>query len=216
MEHGGRSVFAGVGERTREGNDLWLEMKESGVLESTALVYGQMNEPPGARLRVGLSALTVAEYFRDVEKQDVLLFIDNIFRLHPGGLRGLGPSGTHALGGWLPADAGNGDGRAPGAHHLHPRGFDHFRPGHLRARGRPDRPGSRGRLRPPGRHDGPFPVHLGEGHLPGRGPARLLLPHPRPAVHRRAALRGGGPASRRFCSATRTCRTSSPSWAWTS
>jgi len=78
--HGGYSVFGGVGERTREGNDLWLEMKESGVLEKTALVYGQMNEPPGARARVGLSALTVAEYFRDEEGQDVLLFIDNIFR----------------------------------------------------------------------------------------------------------------------------------------
>ncbi|MFH1018532.1 MAG: F0F1 ATP synthase subunit beta [Pseudomonadota bacterium] len=79
-EHGGFSVFGGVGERTREGNDLWLEMKESGVLEKTALIYGQMNEPPGARARVGLSALTVAEYFRDEEGQDVLFFIDNIFR----------------------------------------------------------------------------------------------------------------------------------------
>src|SRR5881409_4144550 len=78
--HGGRSVFCGVGERTREGNDLYLEMKESGVLGSAALIYGQMNEPPGARLRVGLSGLTVAEYFRDVEGQDVLGFIDNIFR----------------------------------------------------------------------------------------------------------------------------------------
>ncbi len=80
VHHGGYSVFGGVGERTREGNDLWLEMKESGVLEKAALVYGQMNEPPGARARVGLSALTVAEYFRDEEGQDVLLFIDNIFR----------------------------------------------------------------------------------------------------------------------------------------
>ncbi len=79
-EHGGYSVFGGVGERTREGNDLWLEMKESGVIDKTALVYGQMNEPPGARARVGLTALTVAEYFRDQEGQDVLLFIDNIFR----------------------------------------------------------------------------------------------------------------------------------------
>ena len=80
MKHGGYSVFGGVGERTREGNDLWLEMKESGVLSKVALVYGQMNEPPGARARVGLSALTVAEYFRDEEGKDVLLFIDNIFR----------------------------------------------------------------------------------------------------------------------------------------
>ena len=80
MKHGGYSVFGGVGERTREGNDLWLEMKESGVLSKAALVYGQMNEPPGARARVGLSALTLAEYFRDEEGKDVLLFIDNIFR----------------------------------------------------------------------------------------------------------------------------------------
>ncbi|MBA2291241.1 MAG: F0F1 ATP synthase subunit beta [Gemmatimonadales bacterium] len=83
--HGGKSVFCGVGERTREGNDLYLEMKESGVLDSCALIYGQMNEPPGARLRVGLSGLTVAEYFRDVEGQDVLLFVDNIFRFTQAG-----------------------------------------------------------------------------------------------------------------------------------
>jgi F-type H+-transporting ATPase subunit beta len=80
MKHGGYSVFGGVGERTREGNDLWLEMKESGVINKAALVYGQMNEPPGARARVALTALTVAEYFRDEEGKDVLLFIDNIFR----------------------------------------------------------------------------------------------------------------------------------------
>ncbi len=79
-QHGGFSVFAGVGERTREGNDLYMEMKESKVLDKTCLVFGQMNEPPGTRLRVGLTALTMAEYFRDEEKQDVLLFIDNIFR----------------------------------------------------------------------------------------------------------------------------------------
>ena len=84
-QHGGLSVFTGVGERTREGNDLYTEMKESGVLANTALVYGQMNEPPGARMRVGLSGLTVAEYFRDVEGQDVLLFIDNIFRFTQAG-----------------------------------------------------------------------------------------------------------------------------------
>ncbi|HEV2755456.1 MAG TPA: F0F1 ATP synthase subunit beta [Actinomycetota bacterium] len=84
-QHGGVSVFAGVGERTREGNELWLEMKESGVLEKTALVYGQMDEPPGVRLRVALSALTMAEYFRDVEHQDVLLFVDNIFRFVQAG-----------------------------------------------------------------------------------------------------------------------------------
>jgi F-type H+/Na+-transporting ATPase subunit beta len=84
-QHGGYSVFAGVGERTREGNDLWMEMKESGVLAKTSLVYGQMSEPPGARARVALSALTVAEYFRDEENQDVLLFVDNIFRFTQAG-----------------------------------------------------------------------------------------------------------------------------------
>ncbi|MBA3290660.1 MAG: F0F1 ATP synthase subunit beta [Actinobacteria bacterium] len=84
-QHGGVSVFAGVGERTREGNDLWIEMREAGVLEKTALVFGQMDEPPGVRLRVALSALTMAEYFRDVEHQDVLLFIDNIFRFVQAG-----------------------------------------------------------------------------------------------------------------------------------
>ena len=84
-EHGGFSVFAGVGERTREGNDLWNEMKESGVLDKTSLVYGQMNEPPGARARVALTGLTVAEYFRDEEGADVLMFIDNIFRFTQAG-----------------------------------------------------------------------------------------------------------------------------------
>jgi len=100
MEHGGRSVFCGVGERTREGNDLWLEFKEAGVLSSTALVYGQMNEPPGARLRVGLSGLTIAEHFRDVEKQDVLLFVDNIFRFTQAG------SEVSALLGRMPSAVG--------------------------------------------------------------------------------------------------------------
>jgi F-type H+-transporting ATPase subunit beta len=84
-QHGGVSVFAGVGERTREGTDLWIEMQESGVIDKAALVYGQMDEPPGVRLRVGLAALTVAEYFRDVKNQDVLLFVDNIFRFVQAG-----------------------------------------------------------------------------------------------------------------------------------
>jgi F-type H+-transporting ATPase subunit beta len=100
QEHGGLSVFAGVGERTREGNDLWLEMKESGVISKTALVYGQMNEPPGARLRVALSGLTMAEYFRDVGGQDVLLFVDNIFRFVQAG------SEVSALLGRMPSAVG--------------------------------------------------------------------------------------------------------------
>ena len=99
-EHGGLSVFTGVGERTREGNDLYNEMKESGVLSKTALVYGQMNEPPGARMRVGLSGLTMAEYFRDRENQDVLLFIDNIFRFTQAG------SEVSALLGRMPSAVG--------------------------------------------------------------------------------------------------------------
>ena len=98
--HGGISVFTGVGERTREGNDLYGEMKESGVLDKTALVYGQMNEPPGARMRVGLSGLTMAEYFRDVKNQDVLLFIDNIFRFTQAG------SEVSALLGRMPSAVG--------------------------------------------------------------------------------------------------------------
>lgn len=98
--HGGLSVFTGVGERTREGNDLYNEMKESGVIDKTALVYGQMNEPPGARMRVGLSGLTIAEYFRDVKNQDVLLFIDNIFRFTQAG------SEVSALLGRMPSAVG--------------------------------------------------------------------------------------------------------------
>ncbi len=98
--HGGYSIFTGVGERTREGNDLWREMKESGVLEKTALVFGQMNEPPGARMRVPLTGLTMAEYFRDREKQDVLLFIDNIFRYVQAG------SEVSALMGRMPSAVG--------------------------------------------------------------------------------------------------------------
>jgi F-type H+-transporting ATPase subunit beta len=99
-EHEGLSAFCGVGERSREGNDLWIEMKESGVLEKTMLVFGQMNEPPGARMRVGLSGLTMAEYFRDNEGQDVLLFIDNIFRFVQAG------SEVSALLGRMPSQVG--------------------------------------------------------------------------------------------------------------
>jgi F-type H+/Na+-transporting ATPase subunit beta len=100
QEHGGLSAFVGVGERSREGNDLWLEMKESGVIDKTMLVFGQMNEPPGARMRVALSGLTMAEYFRDVEGQDVLLFIDNIFRFVQAG------SEVSALLGRMPSQVG--------------------------------------------------------------------------------------------------------------
>ena len=99
-EHGGYSVFSGVGERSREGNDLWFEMEESGVLDKTAMIFGQMNEPPGARMRVGLTGLTIAEYFRDMMNQDVLLFIDNIFRFIQAG------SEVSALLGRTPSNVG--------------------------------------------------------------------------------------------------------------
>ena len=99
-EHGGYSIFTGVGERSREGNDLWREMKESGVLEKTALVFGQMNEPPGARMRVAQTGLTMAEYFRDEKHQNVLLFIDNIFRFTQAG------SEVSALLGRMPSAVG--------------------------------------------------------------------------------------------------------------
>lgn len=136
-QHGGYSIFAGVGERTREGNDLWLEMKETGVLDKTALVFGQMNEPPGARLRVGLTALTIAEYFRDEEEKDVLLFIDNIFRFVQAG-RGIGASRANAIGRRLSADAFNRDGRATGANNINQERLDHIGASYLCTSGRSD------------------------------------------------------------------------------
>ena len=127
-EHNGYSVFTGVGERTREGNDLYGEMTESGVINKTALVYGQMNEPPGARMRVALSGLTMAEYFRDaaVHRQHL--------PLHPGRFRGVGSAGPYALCCRLPAHPGHRDGRSAGAHHLHPQGLHHLGAGRLRPR----------------------------------------------------------------------------------
>jgi F-type H+-transporting ATPase subunit beta len=119
-EHGGLSVFAGVGERTREGNDLWNEMKESGVIDKTAMVFGQMNEPPGARLRVGLTGLTMAEYFRDDQGQDVLLFIDNIFRFTQAG------SEVSALLGRISAYLGYGNGSTTRADYFYSQRIYHF------------------------------------------------------------------------------------------
>ena len=130
-EHGGISVFAGVGERTREGNDLYYEMIESGVIEKTAMVFGQMNEPPGARMRVALTGLTMAEYFRDVEGQDVLLFIDNIFRFTQAGsevsaLLGRVPSAV----GYQPT-LGYRNGRAAGKNNIDKARLNYIRPGYL-------------------------------------------------------------------------------------
>ena len=161
--HGGVSVFAGVGERTREGNDLYHEMIESGVIKldgpgsKVALVYGQMNEPPGARARVGLSGLTVAEYFRDAEGQDVLFFVDNIFRFTQAG------SEVSALLGRIPSAVGyqptlsTDMGALAGAHHLDQEGLDHLGAGDLRAGRRLDRPGARHLVRPSGRDNGAQP-----------------------------------------------------------
>ena len=205
--HGGISVFAGVGERTREGNDLYHEMKESGVIDledplsKTALVYGQMNEPPGARARVGLSALTVAEYFRDEEGQDVLLFIDNIFRFTQAG------SEVSALLGRIPSAVGYQPtlatemGDAAGAHHLDQQGLDHLGAGDLRARRRPDRPGAGHGVRPPRRHHRALARDRRARHLPGRRSARLDVAHPRSrrssarSTTRSRAQRAGDPAA---------------------
>ena len=195
--HGGYSVFAGVGERTREGNDLYHEMIESGVNKDPhkgsvegskcALVYGQMNEPPGARARVGLSGLTVAEHFRD-QGQDVLFFVDNIFRFTQAG------SEVSALLGRIPSAVGyqptlrDRHGRAAGAHHVDAEGLDHLGAGDLRARRRLDRPGAGDVVRAPGRHDGAVAPDRRARHLPGGRSARLDLAHPRSAHRRRGAL----------------------------
>ncbi len=197
LQHGGYSVFAGVGERTREGNDLWLEMQESGVIDPSdwkkskaALVYGQMNEPPGARLRVALSGLTVAEYFRDVEEQDVLLFIDNIFRFTQAG------SEVSALLGRMPSAVGYQPTLATEMGELQERitstkqRLDHLGAGDLRARRRPHRPGAGDGVRPPRRDDRAVAPDRRARHLPGGRPARLDQPHPRPAHRRRGALPG--------------------------
>ena len=129
-QHGGISVFTGVGERTREGNDLYNEMQESGVIDKTVLVYGQMNEPPGARMRVGLSGLTMAEYFRDEERQ--------YLPLYPGGFRSICAAGAYAIRSRLPADAGNRNGRFAGTYHINKERVYHIHPGSLCACGRPD------------------------------------------------------------------------------
>ena len=128
--HGGVSVFGGVGERTREGNDLYCEMKESEVINEeklteskVALVYGQMNEPPGARMRVGLTALTMAEYFRDVNKQDVLLFIDNIFRFVQAGAEVSALTWAYAISRRLPTYASNRNGWFTRTNHINKRRF---------------------------------------------------------------------------------------------
>jgi F-type H+-transporting ATPase subunit beta len=213
--HEGYSAFAGVGERTREGNDLYMEMKESGVLKNTILVFGQMNEPPGARLRVALSALTMCEYMRDEMGKDVLLFIDNIFRFVQAGLE------VSALLGRMPSAVGyqptmasrwarcRSASRRPTAARSR-----RCRPSTCRPTTTPTR-----RRWPTFAHldstDPPRPQDLGAGHLPAVDPllstSRMLDPRlsDRSTTTRRAACS-------RSCSATTSCATSSRSWAWTS
>ena len=171
-QHEGVSVFAGVGERTREGTDLLLEMRESGVIEKTALVYGQMDEPPGVRLRVGLAALTMAEYFRDVKNQDVLLFIDNIFRFVQAG------SEVSTLLGRMPSAVGYQPTLADEMGELQERitstqgPLDHVAAGRLRPRRRLHRPRAVHDVHPPRRDDRAQSPDRRARHLPGRGPAR--------------------------------------------
>ena len=210
-QHGGVSVFAGVGERTREGTDLWLEMQESGVIEKAALVYGQMDEPPGVRLRVALSALTVAEYFRDVKNQDVLLFVDNIFRFVQAG------SEVSTLLGRMPSAVG-----------YQPTLADEM--GELQERITSTKGRSITSLQavyvPADDYTDPAPfttfTHLdattelsradrGARHLPGGRPAGVDVEHPGARDRRRAPLRRAPGGCRRCCSATRSSRTSSPS-----
>ncbi len=184
MKHGGVSVFAGVGERTREGNDLWLEMQESGVVvpgnsekSRCALIYGQMTEPPGARLRVGLTGLTVAEYFRDEEHLDVLLFIDNIFRFVQAGSEVSGAAGPHAFGRGIPAELEHGNRRVAGAHYFDQDGIDHVGASDLCAGGRLHRSGAGGDVCAPGRNDELEPADCGTRNLSGSGSDCELFAH---------------------------------------
>ena len=197
-KHGGVSVFAGVGERTREGNDLWLEFQESGVIDikdsaksKAALIYGQMTEPPGARAARRPHRPHRRRVLPRRRGQGRAALHRQHLPLHAGGLRGLGAARPHALRRRLPADAADGDGRAAGAHHLDQEGLDHLGAGDLRAGRRLHRPGAGHDLRPPRRDHEPLAPDRRARHLPGRRPARLLLAHPRPAHHRRGALRRG-------------------------
>ena len=166
-QYNGYSVFTGVGERTREGKDLYVEMEEAKVLERLVMVFGQMNEPPGARLRVALTGLTMAEYFRDEKGADVLLFIDNIFRYVQAGSEVSALLGSYAERSGLPADPRRRDGPVAGAHHLDQKGFDHVGASGLRPRRRLHRPRARRSVRLPRRDDLAGTEHRRSRHLPG-------------------------------------------------
>ena len=215
-QHGGVSVFAGVGERTREGNDLFLEMTESGVIEKTALVFGQMDEPPGVRLRVALSALTMAEYFRDEKHLDVLLFVDNIFRFTQAG------SEVSTLLGRMPSSVGYQPNLASEMGDLQERitsaggrSITSLQAIYVPADDITD-PAPHAAFAHLDATTVLEPRHRLARHLPGRRPARLdARASSTPATSARSTTRWPV-ACRRSCSATRTCRTSSRSSASTS
>ena len=209
--HDGVSVFAGVGERTREGNDLIDEMTESGVLDEDRAGLrpdGRAAGHPSAGRAVRPDHGGVLP--RCAEAGRAVLHRQHL-PLHPGRFRGLHAARPYALRGGLPAEPGGRDGCAPGAHHLDAWSLDHLDAGDLRPRGRPDRPGPGHHVRPPRRDDGALPSDLREGHLPGGGPAGLHVPHPGPALHLAGPLRLAPAASRGSCRSTRTSRTSSRS-----
>ena len=220
--HGGYSVFAGVGERTREGNDLYHEMMESGVImpdgpgSKAALVYGQMNEPPGARARVGLSGPDPRRVFPRRGRPGRAVLRRQHLPLHPGRLRGVGAARPHPVGGRLSADPGDRYGRVAGAHHHDQEGLDHLGAGDLRAGRRSDRPGAGDLLRASRRDHRAVAPDRRARHLSGGRPART---RPR-ACSTRASSAKSITRSRATCSAscrpTSRCRTSSRFSAWTS
>ena len=215
-QHGGISVFAGVGERTREGNDLYHEMKESGVIDKTALIFGQMTEPPGVAAAGGAHRRDLGRVLPRRGRAGRAALHRQHLPVHPGGLGGLGAPRPHAVRGRLSAHAGHRDGRAAGADLLHQERLDHVGAGHLRARGRHHRSRAGHRLRPPRRHHRAL-----ARSSPSWASTRRWIRSPRPRASStpsswarstttsRARCRG-------FSSATRTSRTSSPSSAWKS
>ena len=174
--HQGVSVFAGVGERIREGHELWHDMQDAGVMPRTLMVFGQMDESPGVRFRIGLSALTYAEYLRDHVAKEVLFLMDNAFRFVQAGSELSGLLGPHAGDGRLPADPAFRSGRIAGAHFFHAQRQHHRRRGRLCAGRRHDRSGRRRDPRPPRHHRHPLAQPGGQGHLPRRRSARLGQP----------------------------------------
>ena len=211
QNHGGVSVFAGVGERTREGTDLWLEMQESGVIDKAALVYGQMDEPPGRPPSRGARGPHDGGVLPGREEPGRAAVRRQHLPLRAGRLRSLDAARPHAFGRRLPADARRRDGRAAGAHHLDAGPLHHLDAGGLRPRRRLHRPGAVHDLHPPRRHDRALPPDRRPRHLPGCRPACLDEQHPRPRGRRRPPLPVRPPGAGGAAAVSRSCRTSSPS-----